>query len=120
MFKIFFILCLLTSRFSNTIDLSTYIQLGVTCVIGIIVLTIVLYITYKANPKQYKITNKKFKHLSDNPFENIFTLDAAKVGISGTFSYACFIHILRQLPMSVISTISPLYIILAMNIKTLI
>lgn len=105
------ILYVISGFIKKTVNISTDLQCAIGAIIPLLIMPIILYVIYKKNPSLFKIKDKTFKHLSDNPFKNIFSIESLYLTIPSLCSYISYIILLRALPISVISTISPMYII---------
>jgi len=101
----------------KTVNIGPTLQIMFNASIVIILYSIILLGIYHYDDKEFAIHNKKLKEFSDNPFKNIFTWPIFKVSLSGSISWIIAMNVIRMIPYSLFTVLSPFYVIPALFIE---
>ena len=110
--RIFASLCVIASGYiTKTVNVDTVTQLLWSSIVALILFTIILGGFYYTDKNEFIMRNKTLKDLSNDPFKNILSPSIVKIALSGTIAYIITIYIIRSIPYSLFSILSPLFII---------
>ena len=110
--RIFASLCVIASGYiTKTVNVDTVTQLLWSSIVALILFTIILGGFYYTDKNEFIMRNKTLKDLSNDPFKNILSPPIVKIALSGTIAYIITIYIIRSIPYSLFSILSPLFII---------
>ena len=110
--RIFASLCVIASGYiTKTVNVDTVTQLLWSSIVALILFTIILGGFYYTDKNEFIMRNKTLKDLSNDPFKNILSPPILKIALSGTIAYIITIYIIRSIPYSLFSILSPLFII---------
>ena len=110
--RIFASLCVIASGYiTKTVNVDTVTQLLWSSIVALILFTIILGGLYYTDKNEFIMRNKTLKDLSNDPFKNILSPPIVKIALSGAIAYIITIYIIRSIPYSLFSILSPLFII---------
>ncbi len=110
--RIFASLCVIASGYiTKTVNVDTVTQLLWSSIVALILFTIILGGFYYTDKNEFIMRNKTLKDLSNDPFKNILSPPIVKIALSGAIAYIITIYIIRSIPYSLFSILSPLFII---------
>ena len=101
----------------KTVNIGPTLQILFNSIIVIMLYSILLLGIYHYDDKEFAIHNKELKEFSDNPFKNIFTWPIFKVSLSGSISWVIAMNVIRMIPYSLYTVLTPFYVVPALFIE---